>query len=30
MWEESRLRVFENMVLRLILGSKKDEVKGEW
>jgi hypothetical protein len=28
--EECRLRVFENMVLRRIFGSKRDEVKGEW
>jgi hypothetical protein len=28
--EESRLRVFENMVLRRIFGSKRDEVTGEW
>jgi hypothetical protein len=27
--EESRLRVFENCVLR-ILGPKRDEVTGEW
>jgi hypothetical protein len=27
--EERRLRVFENRVLRRILGFKKDEVKGE-
>ena len=24
------LRVFENRVLRLIFGSKRDEVNGEW
>jgi hypothetical protein len=28
--EESRLRVFENRVLRRIFGSKRDEVTGEW
>jgi hypothetical protein len=28
--EENRLRVFENMVLRRILGPKRDEVTGEW
>jgi hypothetical protein len=28
--EESRLRVFENMVLRRVFGPKRDEVKGEW
>jgi hypothetical protein len=28
--EEHRLRVFENMVLRRIFGSKRDEVTGEW
>jgi hypothetical protein len=28
--EECRLRVFENRVLRRILGPKKDEVRGEW
>jgi hypothetical protein len=28
--EESRLRVFENKVLRRIFGSKRDEVTGEW
>jgi hypothetical protein len=27
--EEQRLRVFENMVLRRILGPKRDEVTGE-
>jgi hypothetical protein len=26
----SRLRVFENRVLRRIFGPKSDEVKGEW
>jgi hypothetical protein len=28
--EECRLRVFENEVLRRILGPKRDEVTGEW
>jgi hypothetical protein len=28
--EEYRPRVFENMVLRRIFGSKRDEVTGEW
>ena len=28
--EERRLRVFENTVLRRILGPKRDEVTGEW
>jgi hypothetical protein len=28
--EEHRLRVFENRVLRIIFGPKRDEVKGEW
>ena len=28
--EEHRLRVFENMVLRGIFGSKRDTVTGEW
>ena len=28
--EESKLRVFENMVLRRIFGPRSDEVKGEW
>jgi len=28
--EEIRLRVFENRVLRGILGLKRDEVTGEW
>ena len=30
MWEEPRLRVFENMVLRGIFGPKRDDVTGEW
>jgi hypothetical protein len=28
--EEQRLRVFENRVLRMIFGPKRDEVTGEW
>ena len=28
--EESRLRVFENTVMRRIFGPKRDEVKREW
>jgi hypothetical protein len=28
--EESRLRVFENRVLRRVYGPKRDEVTGEW
>jgi len=28
--EERKLRVFENMVLRRIFGSRRDEVMGEW
>jgi len=28
--EERRLRVFENRVLRIVFGSKRDEVIGEW
>jgi hypothetical protein len=28
--EECRLRVFENRVLRMIFGPKKDKVTGEW
>ena len=30
LWEERRLRVFENRVLRRIFGTKRDEVTGEW
>jgi hypothetical protein len=30
LWEEHKLRVFENMVLRKICGHKRDEVTGEW
>jgi len=28
--EEHRLRVYENRVLRRIVGPKRDEVTGEW
>ena len=28
--EEHRLRVFENKVLRKIVGAKRDEITGEW
>jgi len=28
--EERKLRVFENMVLRRIFGSRRDDVTGEW
>jgi hypothetical protein len=28
--EERKLRVFENMVLRIIFGPRRDEVTGEW
>jgi len=28
--EERKLRVFENMVLRRIIGPRRDEVTGEW
>ena len=30
MREERRLRVFENRVLRVMFGSERDEVTGEW
>jgi len=30
LWEERKLRVFENMVLRRILGPRRDEATGEW
>ena len=30
LWEERKLRVFENMVLRRIFGPKRKEVTGEW
>jgi hypothetical protein len=29
-WEERRVRVFENRALRRIFGPKTDEVTGEW
>jgi len=28
--EEGKMRVFENGVLRIIFGLKRDEVTGEW
>jgi hypothetical protein len=28
--EESRLRVFDNKVLRRIFGARRDEVTGDW
>jgi len=30
MREESRLRLFENRVLKRMFGPKRDKVKGEW
>ena len=30
MWEESRLRVFENMVLRRVFGPRMDEIRVKW
>ena len=30
LWEECRLRVFENRVLKRIFGPKRDKVPGEW
>jgi len=30
LWEERKLKVFENMVLRKIFGPRRDEVTGEW
>jgi hypothetical protein len=30
LWEENRLRVFENRLLRRIFIPKRDEVTGEW
>jgi hypothetical protein len=30
LWEEHRLRVFENRVLRRIFGPKRDEAMGDW
>jgi len=29
LWEEKKLRVFENMVLRRIFGPRRDEITGE-
>jgi len=29
-WEERKLRLFENMVLRRIFAPRRDEVTGEW
>jgi len=29
LWEENKLRVFENRVLRKLFGPKRDEVTGE-
>jgi len=30
LWEERKLRLFENMVLRRISGPRRDEVRREW
>ena len=30
LWEECRLKVFENRVLRRIFGAKRYEITGEW
>jgi len=30
LWEESKLRLFENMVLRRIFGPRREEVTREW
>ena len=30
LWDERKLRLFENMVLRTIFGPRRDEVTGEW
>jgi hypothetical protein len=30
LWEEHRLRVFENAVLRRIFGSNREEVTEDW
>jgi hypothetical protein len=30
LWEERKLRLFENMVLRRIFGPRRDEVTGDW
>jgi len=28
--DERKLKVFENMVLRIIFGSRRDKITGEW
>jgi hypothetical protein len=30
LWEERRLRAFQNRLLKTIFGSKRDELTGEW
>ena len=30
LWEERKLRLFENMVLRRIFGPRREEVTGDW
>jgi hypothetical protein len=30
LWEERRLKVFENRVLRRVFGPRRDEVTGQW
>jgi len=30
LWEERKLRVFENKVLRRIFGPRRDELMGDW
>jgi len=30
LWEERKLKVSENMVLRRIFGPRRDEVTGDW
>ena len=30
LWEERKLRAFENILLRRIFGPRRDEVTGEW
>jgi hypothetical protein len=30
LWEERKLRLFKNMVLRSIFGPRRDEVTGDW
>jgi len=30
LWEERKLRMFKNIMLRRILGPRRDEVMGEW